>query len=400
MTAGAEPESAMTPIQERHARIVIVGGGVAGLATAWALGRRGFSAVTVLEREEECFRLSSGQNAAILRHAMDSPATRSLTRLTRDLLTEPPEDLCSEPLVDKRGLIVLEGNEQTPLPWWAQDLQLDGSCQPLSLEELATRAPGFRPEGRRAWWFPYSGTINIAQLGQCLEKSARSAGVEVCLGAGVQRIETDATGRVNGVLLQDGNSLAADLVVIAAGAWAGALGREVGAQFPGRPTRRHLFLSEPDPQVDPQQAIVWDDSGSFYFRPEAGGLLLCIGDQEDCLPAGEGGESQTADPLVLRAARRALKKRLPHLGQLEFTRSWAAIRTLTEDDTPVVGNDPAVPGLFWVAALGGHGMSLSLGLGELAASMICGEEQDDLDLLAALAPDAPRRDWIPQRDWV
>ena len=103
--------------------------------------------------------------------------------------------------------------------------------------------------------------------------------------------------------------------------------------------------------------------------------------------------------MVLRAARRGLARRLPDLDNLELARAWAAIRTVTEDDTPVVGMDPRVPGLFWVAALGGHGMSLSLGLGDLAASMIGGDLTGDPDLEAALAPDAPRRDWIPQRNW-
>ena len=380
-------------------KIVIIGGGVAGLATAWALGQRGFRDVTLVERETNCFSVSSGQNAAILRHATDSPATRHLTRRTRDLLHRPPGDLCEQPLVDGRGLVVLEGNQETPLPWWADELIADGSCRALDGAGLREKAPGFVREGARAWWFPHSGTIDIVRLGKSLEQSARNQGVNLLLGASVQQLQLDGSGAVNGVELEGGKVLHADLVVLAAGAWAGSLGAAVGAEFPGRPTRRHLFVTKAEQRLDPQQAIIWDDAGSFYYRPEAGGLLFCIGDQDDCLPTGASGAPNGTDPLVLRAARRGLARRLPDLDHLELARAWAAIRTVTEDDTPVVGMDPRVPGLFWVAALGGHGMSLSLGLGDLAASMIGGDLTGDPDLEAALAPDAPRRDWIPQRNW-
>lgn len=379
-----------------NSKIVIVGGGVAGLATAWALARRGLGMITLVEREESCFQLSSGQNAAILRHATDSPATRNLTRRTRDLLHAPPADLCQEPLVDERGLVVLEGNKQTPLPWWADELLADGSCQTLSPRELANKAPGFVSEGARAWWFPHSGTIDIARLGASLERSARATGVAFRLGTGVKQLKTDSCGAITGVVLEDKESLSADLVVLAAGAWAGELGAAVNAEFPGRPTRRHLFVTQPETRLDPDQPVIWDDAAPFYYRPEAQGLLLCIGDQDDCPP----GMANSADPLVLRAARRALARRLPQFEGLKFARAWAATRTMTEDDTPVVGADPRVAGLFWVAALGGHGMSLSLGLGDLAASMIAGDEVQDAQLVAALAPNAPRRDWVPQRDWV
>ena len=98
----------------------------------------------------------------------------------------------------------------------------------------------------------------------------------------------------------------------------------------------------------------------------------------------------------MRAARRALAERLPGLPNLQLERGWAAVRTLTEDDTPVVGFDPTVAGLFWCGALGGHGMSLSLGLAELAARLLSGEQDP---LAAPLAPDAPRRAWAPERDW-
>ena len=60
-------------------RVVIVGAGIAGAATAWQLARRG-AAVTVLEREDAADRHSSGRNAAILRTSMEDPILHLLAR--------------------------------------------------------------------------------------------------------------------------------------------------------------------------------------------------------------------------------------------------------------------------------------------------------------------------------
>ena len=376
--------------------IVIVGGGVAGLGLAWALARRGVRDITLVEREQAPFRLSSGLNAGILRTAIDSPATRALTRRTASLLREPPADLADRPLVDHRGLIVVEGRPGGPLPWWAPEVTEAGEARLLEPDELEDLACGYRAEGERAWLFADGGTIDVQGLGGALEAAARTAGVEIRTGAAVRELRTDATGAVTGVLLTDGHELGASTVCLAAGAWAGVLGSQIGASFPGRPTRRHLFVTARDERIDPAAPIVWDDAAGYYDRPEHGGLLLCVSDLDDCEALGSSEAPLPVDPLVARSARRALLERRPELAGLQLERGWAAVRTLTEDDTPVVGPDPSVPGLFWTAALGGHGMSLSLGLAELGAGLLCGEEDP---LVERLAPDAPRRAWVPDRDW-
>jgi D-arginine dehydrogenase len=378
------------------APILIVGGGVAGLGLAWALSRTGWRSITVLEREEQPFRVSSGQNAAILRTAIDAPATRALTRRTAALLQAPPPDLTDRPLVDRRGLVVVEGRAGSPLPWWADEVTAAAEARLLDEAEFEALCPAFRREGARAWLFHDAGTIDIARLGSCLDAAVRRAGVQVRTGVEVRRVLADVDGAARGVELAGGEMLEAPTVCLAAGAWAGVLGATVGASFPGRPTRRHLFTTHRDERVDPAAPIVWDDAAPFYCRPEQGGLLACVGDLDDCPPLGSTAAPLPVDSLVVRAARRALAERLPGLPNLQLERGWAAVRTLTEDDTPVVGFDPAVPGLFWCGALGGHGMSLSLGLAELAARLLSGEQDP---LAPPLAPDAPRRAWTPERDW-
>lgn len=378
-----------------RAETLILGGGIAGLATARALASRQGAGVVLLEAEATLGAHSTGRNAAILRTAIDAPATRALALETAEGLRTPPADLGKAPFVDGRGLVLLEGQPAAPLPRWHADHADRGAVEPLTLEELATRLPAFVPEGSRAWWLPAGGRIEIVRLRDALTRAAKAGGVTLRTDTRVARLRRDLNGPVTGVELVDGSRIEAERIVVAAGGWAARLARSIGAACPARPTRRHLFVTVPDANVDPDAPIVWDDVQGFYARPEDGGLLVCLSDQDDCDP-----DACLPDPMFWRVMERKLATCVPALAGARRDRGWAAMRTLTEDDTPIVGPDPQVPGLFWAAGLGGHGMSVSLALGRLAAvALLGGGTPEDEALLARLAPDHPERAYAPTRAW-
>jgi D-arginine dehydrogenase len=184
----------------------------------------------------------------------------------------------------------------------------------------------------------------------------RAAGGRVALAREAVRILVD-DGRVRGVETSEG-TLASRLVVDAAGPWAEALGTEAGGTALGlRPCRRHLLVTGPHPSVDAWQPVVWHLDDPWYLRPETGGLLVSPCD-EDELPPGDVRE----DPAVLERGIERLVRLVPALADHRVVHSWAGLRTLSPDGACVVGPDPRLPGLFWVAGLGGHGMSAAGGL--------------------------------------
>jgi len=63
---------------------------------------------------------------------------------------------------------------------------------------------------------------------------------------------------------------------------------------------------------------------------------------------------------------------IPALGNLTVRRSWAGLRTFSMDQGFVIGPDPRLEGFFWVAGLGGHGMTTSAAVGELATDLLLG----------------------------
>lgn len=349
--------------------VLLVGGGMAGAASAYWLARSG-ARVTLVEREPGPGRHSSGQNAAILRSAIAAEPTRALACETSAFLREPPRDFSEVPLLDPCGLLVLTGDDAGPGPAWAPDLEARGAAEPVSGARLRSLAPHLRPVGTRAWWLAGEGRIDVSALLDAFLRGARRAGADLRYGARVERLLRDGRGRVHGVALAHGERLEADHTVVAAGGWAMDLAASAGLELPLRATRRHLLVSAPDGRIDPRWPVVWDDAAGFYARPESGGMLLCACDQTAVDP-----DRLEPDEEVLVAALQKAERLLVGLEDLRAAHFWPGLRTLSVDDVPVVGPDPRAPGLAWAAGLGGHGMSISAGLGRALAETLLGRRE-------------------------
>ena len=380
----------------QHAQTLIIGGGVAGLATAWGLARRGAQGVHLLERESQLGFWSSGRNAGILRTAIHAPATRRIALQSARAFQDLPQDLAlhaSGPLFDPIGLTLFEGHPDGPEPLWLADHRAEGSVVPLS--EHQARAARYEPEGARGWWFPHAGRVQVDTLLDALRGAATAAGVQIHTSCSVKSLVRDEAGQVEGAVTEHGTTWSADRIVLAPGAWVQPFAQQLGLEFPARTTRRHLFFAIPGATWDLDDPVVWDDAAGFYFLgTRQGELLLSLCDGDDADP-----DRLITDPLLSRLVQRRARASLPHLTPLEWRRSLVGIRTVSEDDVPVVGPHPGQERLFWVAALGGHGITLSLGLGPLAAEGILGEATPS-PLWEALAFEHPDRNVQLVRDYA
>lgn len=358
-------------------RIAIIGGGLAGVGLASALAERGHgNGVVLLEREPSLGAHSSGRNAAILRTAIAAAGARLLALETACWLRRERAhgDL---PLLDGAGLLLFEGGAGDPPPVWLADHRAwEEEVQLLDDRGRERLAPHFAPRAARAWWFPHQGRVDVAALLEELARRARDGGVELRTRALVRRVHFEREPRIE---LADGSRLACATVVVAAGGWSSRLAAEAGREEILRPTRRHLLVTAPTRAVDPRWPITWDDAAGFYARPESGGMLLCACDQAPVDP-----ERCDADPDAREAIAAKAAAHLPRLGDAGVAHLWAGVRTLTPDDAPCIGPDPRVPGLFWHAGLGGHGVSLSVGAARAAAGLLLGEPGERA---ASLAPE-------------
>ena len=368
---------------EQH--VLIVGGGIAGLAVGYFLQQEEGVRVTLLEAETELGQHSTGRNAAILRSWTPDPVLSCLAMTSSRFLHEPPAGFSDEPLIDPCGLVLVTKRtvDEFLSVYREMNVEPPAICE-LTRERFEELAPHFdaTAPGMRWMHFPAEGRIEISALVEGFARGIRDGGGEIRTGTNVGALALEETG-VRGVHLADGSRLEGDHVVLAAGAWAGRLGELAGSRVQLRPTRRHIAVSEKHDAIDSRWPIVWSDEDSFYTRPENGALLSCCCDQTDVEP-----DACAVDTTVLEELTRKVATHLPRFGELGTAHFWAGMRTITDDGRFCVGPDPTVPGLSWAAGLGGHGMTSCAAVGSLLRDQILGRPVDPR-LAEALAPGRP-----------
>jgi glycine/D-amino acid oxidase-like deaminating enzyme len=113
---------------------------------------------------------------------------------------------------------------------------------------------------------------------------------------------------------------------------------------------------------------VWDVSRGFYVRPESSGLLLCACD-EDARPPEDAQVDQAASERLAETVAAVA----PRWSEHPLARSWAGLRSFAPDRRFVIGWDGQLAGLYWVTALGGHGLTVSCALADLVAGAVFGD---------------------------
>ena len=367
--------------------IIIIGGGIAGLTTAWHLAQSGCGAsVTLLEAEKQLGSHSTALNAAILRTMGPDPLFTRIGLESARFLRDPPAGFSDVPLIDALGLVLVASPERADeIQSWVAALDASESVvEKLRPEELRKMIPGFQARVAAAWSFPEEGRLDIAAMVAGFTGGARRGGVEIRRGARVASLIVEAE-RVVGVRLDDGSTCLADITVLAAGGWAHRLGRAAGSRVGLRPTLRHLAVTEPLEWVKRDWPVVWyfdsPEEEEFYCRPEGGGMMLSACEVIDADPDRLG----LVDDCRVEIARKT-SAHLPPLAETGLSHFWCGMRTLTADGHFAIGPDPDRQGLFWVAGLGGSGMVASAEVGRIASALLLGDPVA-ADLVKALSPE-------------
>jgi D-arginine dehydrogenase len=322
--------------------VAIAGGGFAGMATAWALQRRGVAAV-VLEREAAVGRFASGRSAGLGRQLAEDDATSVLTIRGAEVLRrelagawQPCGGILS---FDDPGLAD---------DYAARAARLGVGVERLDRAGVAARWPGAAALPIAAGLHvPSDGVIDVGAL---LAAFARDVAV-VC-GAGIERL-APATHGVE--LTTTRGRLRAHIVVDATGAWAG----ELTGDPPLEAFKRHVYVLE---AAAPAGApFLWHlGADEIYLRADAGGLLVSPCDAAVTAPADQ--QPDAAGEAMLRARLAASP-----WSDTPVARRWACQRAFTPDRAMRLGRDPARPWLVWAAGLGGHGATASAAVGEIVA---------------------------------
>ncbi|MET0272312.1 MAG: FAD-binding oxidoreductase [Phenylobacterium sp.] len=348
------------------ADVVIIGAGIAGASAAAELAQT--HKVIVLEREAFPGMHSTGRSAALFSEIYGSGPIRALSRASRDFLYSPPAGFADAPIVRQRGALhIASASQMTELDAFCALPDVAPSIRRLTATEARAQCSILREDYiAGAALETGSADVDVDVLHQGWLRQLKARGGRVIVDGEVLRLSRGETGwRVNTPDIQ----IDTKVVINAAGAWADVIAERAGVATVGLEPRRRTALIVDAPEGGQSDAwpMVIDIDEQFYFRPDAGALLLSPGDETPTEPCDAQPEEldiaiaidriQVATTLDVRRVRR----------------SWAGLRSFVADRNPVVGYAPDAPGFFWLAGQGGFGIQTAPAMGRLAAALARGE---------------------------
>lgn len=345
--------------------IAIIGAGFAGASTAWHLIKNGVKDIIILEQEELPGMHSSGLNASMVRQFEEDGVIARCVSEGANFIVNPPSGW--DILLDKIGSLILFKHSRlekvkkalgfvTQLGVESAVIERKNAVEKVSLLAGA--------DFDHAVFTASDGVVDINTLLWSYLKDAKRGGCELKLKQRVSKIEKRSDGTF--VIKTENDSYAALKVINASGAWVGEIGKLAGAtDLKLTPTRRHLYTTEVMKSVQPRWPFVWDIDNQYYFRPESGGLLLGPCDEEVVAPGTPSTASYVREMLAEK-----LSKYCPSLTEVKIATEWAGLRTFAPDKRFVIGEDVKLKNFFWVAGLGGWGVTSSYCVGKLAADAV------------------------------
>jgi len=350
--------------------IVIVGGGIAG--TSLGAEVAGKARTLIIEGEQQCGYHSTGRSAAFWLESYGGPDVALLTTASRDFLDRPPGDFAERSFLHTRGDIHVSDGDWPEVP--------NGiAARRLGREELEQMVPGIRPRWTRALFEPGCADIDVAALHAAFLRRFKRLGGTVATAARLKSAEQCADGWV--IALDDGSTVAAPIIVNAAGAWADPVAEACGVERIGiAPKRRTMVQLRVGRSGLKDMPLIDDAAGTFYFKGEGdGSVWLSPHDEIDTHPCDAAPE-EIDIAIAIDRFEQAVDWPVERV-----ERSWAGLRSFAPDRLPVYGFDSRAREFFWCAGQGGFGIQTSPAAAKLAASVLVGEEPDEM--VAHIDPD-------------
>ncbi len=405
------PSSADFP---RQAEVVVIGGGIVGIATALALVKQGVP--TVLLEKGTVAAEQSSRNWGWCRRTGRDIRELPLINASMQLWETMNQTTGRETGFRRQGIIYSSRTElqrERHLRWIEQARQYDIDSQMLSPAQLTARVPGLAPSYPGALFTEADGRAEPQKAAPAMAMAALEAGLNLQQHCAVRSIERSA-GRVSQVVTEHG-AINCQSVVIAGGAWSRLLLQGCGIDIPQLKVLSTVMRTRPleadiascvslgsvalRKRLDGGWTIassatnvvdITPDSLRFMklfmpaFKVERGALKLKLGARflEEALHWKPGHADKTSiyeqirvldpsphQPSLLQMVA-DLKRALPAFDGLQVAQSWAGLIDTMPDAIPVISGVDRVNGLYVATGFSGHGFGIAPAAGQLMADLV------------------------------
>ncbi len=376
--------------QSQNADVLIVGGGIIGLAVAWRARQRGMSA-TVLERDvtgRGTSHVAAGMLAPVAEVEFGDAGRRQLDLGLRSAETWPGFAAELEAVAEmevgltRTGTLLVARDDDDARELERQlafRRELGLAVERLRPSEARDREPALAPTVRLALEAPDDHAVDPRLVTYALRRACDRAGVVIRERSPVASVELDgASERVTGVTLTGGERVSAEHVVLAAGPWSDSVdGLPVEMRVPVRPVKGQILrLRDPAGPGLLRRVLRFD-----------GGYIVPRGDGRYVLGATVEERGFSLQPTVgpIYELLRDAHELVPGISELDIEELSVGLRPGTPDNGPAIGPG-AVHGLVWATGHYRNGILLAPLTADLVAGVLAGEEMPD-QLRSACAPE-------------
>ena len=358
----------------RHARVVVVGGGIVGCSVAYHLALMGWTDVVLLEQGQ----LTSGTTWHAAGLVGQMRANRNMTRMSKygiELYARLEQETGLATGWRPCGSVTVARTPER-MKLLRRQMALASSfgveVHDISPLEVAQRVPLLRTDDLcGAVWLPGDGKANPADLTMSLAKGARQRGVKIFEGVEVTGV-LQAQGQVRSVQT-DAGVVGCEMVVNCAGQWARQLGQLAGVNVPLFSAEHFYLVTGKIDGIHPMWPVVRDPDGFIYYKEEVGGLVM--GGFEpvakpwrvDPIPASFQFQLLGEDWDQFEVLMRSALHRTPCLETADIKMLLNGPESFTPDGNFIMGEAPELRHYFVCAGFNSAGIANAGGAGRLMA---------------------------------
>ncbi len=370
-----------------HSRIVVVGGGIWGLSTAYHLAKMGAQNVRVLERNAETALETTPRAAGLVGQIRSSRTMCEAITYALDLLTRFEQETGHDPGLRRTGSLLVALTPERMQAYRHQVARANENGVEavfVSHAEMARLAPAMDVNQLEGGYFvPGDGHLDPQQCARAYGAAAVDLGVRIDLNTEVTGLRVD--GQQIAAVETTEETIPADHVVITAGPWTGLLARQTGFQLPMQPIRHQRVCTVPVEGIPEHHPVVRVTDVSCYVRRERGRYLYGYFDPQPTsidlanMPSGFRTDDIPAPTQTMTEARDRLSGVFPILGELDVDERYQGMTTFAPDGQYLIGELPNAKGVYVASGCAALGIAGSAAVGQwLAGWVLTGEPDDSL----------------------